>query len=474
MSGGVGGDRPDRRAEITRPGGNPKLIADFNLLCVVVWGVVGALAYFTTMSRSWSGAGLTLAFFLNMSLLHWFSGMMLMLPWYTPPEYYSSMAGFRMSTIGIVAFAVGCFGVAPLLTQRTSEAPTFRDCTNDSKILRVFLTVGIVSFLLGTVGLGKIPTLSAVLSSGQGFVFVALGFGIWQSYLRQNRKQLWILLSATPAFPLLTIFLQGFLGFGVSYAVIVLCFFVAIYRPRVWASLLVIPLAYLGLSFYVTYMRDRVEIRGVVWGGSKLETRVEQAKKMFQQFEWFDSWNSRHLGYVNGRLNYNGLVGAGMSHLDSTKAFGRGETLWMSVLAIIPRAVWPDKPIQAGSMDFVSRYTGLKFAEGTSVGMGLVFEFYANFGRYGVLFGMLIMGILVGYADRRAGEELRWGSPIVFARWFLIGTCLLIVGASLIEVIPGLILAVVWTTGLTHLFGKFFAGDTNEQSSVPTVHAMDP
>ena len=444
------------------------MIHDANFLCVLIWGAVGALAYFTTVSRQWSGVGLTLAFFLNMALLHWFSGMIAILPWYMPAEYYSTTAGFKLSTIGIVAFAVGCFGISPLFYRGADETSPFHAPTSATKIFRIFLTVGIGCVLLVVLGLGKIPTLSAVLASGQGFVLVALAFGIWQSYLHQNRRQLGILLATILAFPLLTIILQGFLGFGVGYAIIVLCAFVAVYRPRFWGCLAVIPLAYLALSFYVTYMRDRNEIRGVVWSGGKLETRVDQAEKMFLEFEWFDPWNTRQLDYMNGRLNYNWMVGAAMSHLRLTKGFGEGETLWMSVLAMVPRALWPDKPIQAGSMNFVSHYTGITFAEGTSVGMGLVFEFYVNFGTYGVIAGMLIVGLLVGYADRRAGAELRWGTEIAFARWFLIGTFLIVVGASLIEVVPGIALAMAWTVGLKRLFHETF-DDSNSEGSVTVI-----
>ena len=441
------------------------------LFCVFVWGVVGVLVYFATTSRQWCGVGLTLAFFLDMALLHWFSGMILILPWYTPLKYYATVDGFRMSTIGIGAFALGCFGIAPLLTQRPSRVLSLRDSASDSRIFRIFLTVGIASFLLIGFGLGTIPTLSAVLSSGQGFLFVALGLGIWQSYLRQNRKQLLLFLSVTPAFPLLTIFVQGFLGFGVGYAIIVLCFFVSIYRPRVRTTLFIIPLAYLGLSFYVTYMRDRSALRAAVWGGSKIETRVDQLISVVQHFEWFDPWDRQHLERVDVRLNYNWLVGAAMSHLQMTKGFGRGETLWMGVVTLVPRAIWPDKPIQTGSMDFVTRYAGVPVPEGTSMGMGLIFEFYANFGVYGVLMGMLVMGILVGFSDRKAGAELRWGSPIAFARWMLIGTFLLIVGGTLIEIIPGIVLSVIWTTGLKHLCGESFATNGSQSTPAPDIDA---
>jgi hypothetical protein len=444
---------------------------DVNLLCVLIWGAVGALAYFTTVGRRWCGVGLTFAFFLNMALLHWFSGIIAILPWYMPKEYYSTVAGFKLSTVGIVAFAVGCFGISPLLFKGADDTMPFHVSTSAPKIFRIFLAVGIGCVLLVVVGLGRIPTLSAVLASGEGFVLVALAYGIWQSYLHQDRRQLGILMATVLLFPLLTILLQGFLGFGVGYAIIVVCAFASIYRPRLLGCLVVIPLAYFALSFYVTYMRDRIEIRNTVWGGEKMGTRVDQAEKIFLEFDWFDPWNSRQLDYMNGRLNYNWMVGAAASHLRMTRGFGEGETLWMSVLAMVPRALWPNKPIQAGSMNFVSQYTGITFATGTSVGMGLIFEFYVNFGTYGIIAGMLIMGVLVGYTDRRAGAELRWGTEMAFARWFLIGTFLIVVGSSLIEILPGIVLAIAWTIGLKKAFHETFDEGNSEPSTIVMVDA---
>jgi hypothetical protein len=450
------------------------LITDFNLVCVLIWGIIGAMAYVVTVSRQWCGVGLTLAFFLNMTLIHWFSGIILLLPWYSPWEYYSTVHGFRMSTLGIVAFALGCFAIAPVIFKVPYMKEEPRMSESAPEIFRIFLTVGLASVLLGAAGLDKIATLSAIVTSAQAFIFAALGFGIWQSYLSQNRKQLWLLLASIPIFPVLTTMLQGFLGFGVGYAIIVVCFFIAFYRPRLRACLLALPLGYLALSFYVTYMRDRAELRSAIWQGGRFETRVIQAEKLIDQFEWFDPWNHDHLHRVDLRLNYNWLVGAAISHLQMTKGFGNGETLWMSVLTLIPRVVWPDKPIRAGSMDFVTRYAGVIVPENTSFGMGLIFEFYVNYGEYGVFIGMLIMGIFVGLADRKAGAELRWGSPLAFARWLLIGTFLLIVGGSLIEVIPGIVLSVIWTAGLKHLYGKTLTVNVSDSTPVIEIDATHP
>jgi hypothetical protein len=436
--------------------------------CLLAWVVIGLLTLATMWGRHGHGTGLVLAFFCNMALIHWFSGLITFFPWYSSAEYSTTTSGFGLSTAGMVAFAIGCFGFAPHFFHAQDETAPFRMAESDSKFLRLFLVIGAVSLVLGAVGARRIPSVAAILSGGQAFGFAGIGFGIWQSYLHQNRKQLLLCLAAVPAFPLLTIVLQGFLGFGVSYTIIVTCFFVAIYRPRWTMALLIIPVVYLALSFFVTYMRDRGAIRSVVWGGGGMEASVDQAEQTFQQFEWFDPLNRRHLDAIDHRLNYNWMVGAAMVHLRTPDDFGKGETLWMGVLAIIPRVLWPDKPIQAGSMNFVSHYTGIKFAEGTSVGMGLIFEFYVNFGTYGVLIGMFIIGILIRYADHRSGLELRWGSAIAFARWFLIGEFLLVVGGSIIEIVPNLVLAVVLTAGLRYFYPDHPTSHLTEASVDPS------
>ena len=91
-----------------------------------------------------------------------------------------------------------------------------------------------------------------------------------------------------------------------------------------------------------------------------------------------------HLFALDQRLNQNYLVGMGvMRHREGEAELLYGATVpfW----ALIPRAIWPDKPAVGGGGDLVSQFTGIKFAEGTSVGVGQVLEFYMNFGMPGVL-----------------------------------------------------------------------------------------
>src|SRR5262249_30725008 len=115
-------------------------------------------------------------------------------------------------------------------------------------------------------------------------------------------------------------------------------------------------------------------------------------------------------------------------------AFANGETILEAVLAPIPRALWPDKPSAAGSGDLVTRFTGVPFAEGTSVGIGQVMELYVNFATPGVFVGFIVLGAVLAYVDAKAAHYRDVGDWHRFTLWFLPGLSLLQLGGSLVEV----------------------------------------
>jgi hypothetical protein len=101
---------------------------------------------------------------------------------------------------------------------------------------------------------------------------------------------------------------------------------------------------------------------------------------------------------------------------------------------MVPRALWPEKDVSAGSGDLVSYYTGMQFDEDTSVGIGSVMEFYVNFGLPGVFGGFILLGVVVLVFDERAGAHLRNGDVRTACLWYLPGISLLQVGGSLVDV----------------------------------------
>jgi hypothetical protein len=195
-------------------------------------------------------------------------------------------------------------------------------------------------------------------------------------------------------------------------------------------------IAYLGFSAYVTYMRDRSEIRRVVWGGESVTERVSSVLATVRAPELFDPTNVQHLQRIDLRLNQNYLVGASVELLAAgAREYAYGETVWQALTSFVPRALWPGKPVYAGSPGVVAHYTGMTFAAGTSVGVGQVMEFYINFGTLGVLAGFIVLGTLIGLVDAWAAQRLWAGDWMHFAMWFLAGIGFIQAGGSLVEVV---------------------------------------
>jgi hypothetical protein len=155
---------------------------------------------------------------------------------------------------------------------------------------------------------------------------------------------------------------------------------------------------------------------------------------------------------IDERLNQNFLVGRAAENLASgSVAFARGYTLWQAALAVIPRAIWLDKPVRAGSPQLVSHYTGIHFAEGTSVGIGQVMELYINFGMIGIVIGFVCIGTLVRWVDAYAAEKLFIGDWGRFVAWFLPSISILQAGGSFVEVTGSAAASIVLVTTLRKL-----------------------
>ena len=282
------------------------------------------------------------------------------------------VAGLEQSTYAVVAFSAGYLMLTYALGRAAkSHFAADRPHVSDTEVAGLYIGVGAACILLSLSALSKLPTVTSLITGASNLAVVGLMLKSWHAWRSGNRRSFWLWLLVSLAYPLLTVITQGFLGYGIFSMIMVCCFVAGFYRPR-W-RLLVLGLAagYLGLSLFVTYMRDRSEIRDTVWGGQSYGSRIDQLKSTFSQAEFFSINNYEHLERIDDRLNLSAQVGASVHYIESgSQEFARGETLWEAIIALIPRVFWPDKPVAAGSGDLVSKYTGYYFAEGTSVGIG--------------------------------------------------------------------------------------------------------
>jgi hypothetical protein len=422
-------------------------------LWLAAW-LAGFAVVLWSQRQGLSGAGLVVAYALQLWVIHWLAPAIYALPWYTRPDELL-VAGLRESTIAIIGFAIGCGVLVPIILRRNPdpgvEERTREDDSGDRWLRRTYLGIGVVAYFLAPV-LQPVPTIGALASVASNLLLVAFAMECWNALRTSRGATIWRWIGLAALLPFVTIVTQGFLSYGFAAMLTIFAFVATVYRPRWKVIACSVVVSFLALSMYVTYMRDRTEIRAVVWGQEAYSVRFTQVLNTFRNFEFLDIRNTDHLRRIDDRLNQTSLVGAAVLYLRTRPAeFARGETIRDALLSPIPRALWRDKPMAAGSGDLVSRFTGIRFGEGTSVGIGHVLEWYVNFGSAGVFFGSLFMGILLGWIDLNAVSLLARGDWPSFSLWYLPALSLLQVGGSMMEAVSGACAALLITLAIHRL-----------------------
>ena len=414
-----------------------------------------------TWRRQAVTTGLPLCYLLALGTIHLVGAWVSTLGSAPSDNRAAVLAGFRECVIGASAFVVGWLAVETAMTWRTpnssnANARAGAEASGSRSKSRLpfaawYLVTGAILLGAVTPWLKGVPTVGALANCGGYLLVAGVCLRCWQAYYRGDRGNFMAWAGASLLFPLFTMLTMGFIGYGALAALMVLAFGMVHYRPR-WHAVIGLALTmYLGLSVYVTYMRDRTELREVVWGGESYRARLETLGKMFHEFEFFNPGKESHLRAVDERLNQNALAGAAVNNLDSGAVeFARGETLLQAMAALVPRAVWPARPVRAGSPELVSRYSGIDFEPGTSVGVGQVMEFYINFGRWGIMVGFFVYGVMLRLMDWKAGAWLARGDEERFARWYVPGLAFMQAGGSLVEVAgtAAALVVLVWTVNI--------------------------
>jgi hypothetical protein len=411
------------------------------VVLIFVWIITMVAMMFTTWKRRQTNSGIAFIYAVSLALLHFLVNFVYFL---NPRQFANDkwmFYGFKEATYGIVFFAIGNLILAPFFLNIFNLPIAPRDSAEITipeyqKIFaKKYFNIGIISFFVLPFFLFEVPTAQALVSAAQQLLVVGVCLLCWIAWKENNKQQLrrWLLVSF--CFPVLTVLVYGFLGFGTTMTMVILFFIVRFFKIKLKTVIIGLILAYLGLSVYLSYMRDRGVIRGTVWRGEPFLERIYAAKNVLLQPEWFNPFNLKHLELIDSRLNLNTFVGAAIDNLDSGKVdFAHGETITDSFFALIPRVFWKEKFLVAGTSNIVSKYTGIIFAGEVSVGVGQVMEFYINFGRLGVVLGFLILGILIALIDGRAGYYLSKGEIYKFVIWFLPGLAIVSGGASLAEI----------------------------------------
>jgi hypothetical protein len=406
-----------------------------SILVLLFW----VLALVILLARAWSDkrpvAGITLAYWFQLWLIHWLGGFLHAFLGYKGQAHAAAITGFQLTGYAILGLLVG-----NLIAGRSSSSLTAGPISPTSapesvRLPRAYIVIGLTAYFVLTPLLSYVPSLVAMTSSGVRLATAGWCL-LWFVHWKEGRRsRAWLVVTSMAILPASTVLLQGFIGFGIMPYMTLACLVAVFYRPRAVTVGVGLAAVFLGLSLFPTYAHVRQEIRKSVWGGASYGDRLNKMFLLASNWQWFDAEKPEQLKAIDQRLNQNILVGSAIDYLAKGRTdFAHGKTLWYSVLALVPRAIWPDKPVGGGSQGLASQFTGIKFARGTSVGIGHVMELYVNFGWGGVLVGYVVIGMILGWIDVRAGEFLVAGDWRRFALWYVPGLSLLNVGGNFAEV----------------------------------------
>lgn len=330
------------------------------------------------------------------------------------------VVGFQKVAASNISFAIGfLLGAAmvhPTATSSYWESGLRRD-------VNWIFKLGLIATFVLVPLFGSIPSFGAAVGHVSGLFVVGIGLVCYLSVRDRNIvKATSVLCLSAVTFPLAGILQGGFIGFGVSSVILIFSIFAMRFRPTWLLVPLAILMCYLGTSVFVAYLHGRNDIRAAVWGNETYAERIRVVRDVASNFEWFDYRNTNHVAAVNVRLNQTSLVGAAAVQLEAGHIdYAKGSTIVQAAIGIIPRAIWPTKPLSAGGSALVSKFTGQIFGEWTSVGVGPILELYINFDDLGLLIGSVLLGVILGQLDARAGAAAVRGKGWSCARWFLLG-----------------------------------------------------
>ncbi len=394
-----------------------------------IWFIV----WFVLIARRWNSVEKSIGLIFLFLIDHTMSYLGGAFSFFGPdPDTYFDIAivfkGFRLATIGMVGFLFGAasfnrrltgpiiktFGRVKISERMRSLLPRF-----------CFFCGLIFYFIVGplTEGIkGIYSTVSVLLQMLPiGMSLLAL------QYLQEGRRsRFFLVFSSAFVLPVLTVLRFGFLGQGFNMALTVFMLVARNMRNKMRVLVMLSLIGYLGLSVYQTYMRERLAIRAVIWSGeASAQDRFQATFKMFDNIEWFNPSDAVQIKRISGRIDMNFIVGSIVDYLEKGRVpFADGETIFRSVIGIVPRIFWPGKPIIMGGSALVYKYTGMQFDEETSVAHGLMGELYFNFGILGVFVGMLLFGMLLGTIDTVAGVALAQKDYLSMVFWLLWGLVL--------------------------------------------------
>ncbi|MDX1652579.1 MAG: hypothetical protein R3277_08810 [Brumimicrobium sp.] len=309
----------------------------------------------------------------------------------------------EFTLLAVLAFAVGLFWLKPTFNIKNLTV----DNELASKIGRALIIIGFSSQL-------AMNFLPDALKSTVNFFILFKTIGVYALIFSDNKsdKLLILLFSIQIALSsILGAMLIDFIVFALFFAM----FFSLKYQVT---NKLKYTFFIIGFLFLSVYQGIKAEYREVVW---KEELTTEQKVALlgslinlesFKSAFSFDVEKNESLIQTMHRLNQGWQTSKVYNHIPEHVPFENGKALANDVISsFMPRFLWEDKR-EVNDYQRFNYYTGYNLNESTSMSMGVIGDFYLNFGKTGTVIAMFLFGYFIARVKRYFLQNFVYPNPI--------------------------------------------------------------
>lgn len=336
------------------------------------------------------------------SALLWSSLTGLDYAWVTPPH----LVVFNYCGIGMIFFGIGVFVAwTPLrrelkayhVDESTAITGRFVPSWLTPQFVLLCMWIGAAGYVLTPVT-SFIPTVHAIWSIF--FDWLEVGILIACLYAVLTRRYKVMVVSLVVFFPLSLIRVvsdghAGALGLFILHIGMV---YLLARRVKLWQLGAIAGLALMLAPVASTWFRIREFIRQGHIQGNPIQRVLTFAELFSMYYEPFDFDKYKLREVLQLRFDMSDILADQVEQQPVNVPYQHGKTVTDNLLvALVPRILWPDKPVRFGGSEFIQMFTGREYGETTSVNTPVQLEFYANFGPIGA---MILLG-LYGYLCAR-------------------------------------------------------------------------
>lgn len=431
-------------------------------ITVLLW-VVLAIVPTVQFFRDRSHSGILLCYLINLFLYHGLNETVYWIGQVNVQERLNSQRGFEFLSFALIGLLLG-ISASRLLYMQHFRKEADRHVTEPQQVLalihhnRTFanwcILVGGIIFILVWLGQRLIGFNIAGAIAGCGTTLLIAGLIVrYRSYQEEGRYEIaWLQFLPAVLIPIVSTIAGGFVGYGATALLSIVAFLTMQVKQR-WLVIIAPIVFYIGLSFWVSYLPIRQELRESIQYESTITDRYSLiVEQVFFKFIWFDPWDESTVVPMD-RFDQNWLLGLSRNRIETSQVSTLGGESYMNILiGPIPRFLWPSKPELTGGSRLATQFTGRFFFGETTVGIGQVMEAYINFGWFGIVVVFTFIGFAIGVCDMVAHWAFRNRRADIFIIAFAFSQPLM----SILEFSASIVTSIFASVLVCYLLKQFF------------------